>query len=462
VATITPSFGCKRMSTVHSTNAPAPIKPAKPSPDFPLFPHATKRWAKKIKGKFHYFGPWDDPRAALRAYQDFIGGKLKAAGRTGPVPAATSGKPAKPYPDFPLFAHATGRWAKKIRGGLVYFGKWDDPDAALARYLAEKDDLHAGRSPRESAEKLTVYTLCGRFLTAKKQLLDAGELKSRTFAEYTATCRRLTRSFGKHRPVADLRPDDFERLRGAIAKQWGPVRLGTEITRIRGVFRYAVLAGLVDRPVPIGPAFAKPSARVLRLHRLARGPRAFVAADLRTLLASAGPPLKAMILLGVNCGFGNLDVGTLPQSDLDLSGGWVNYPRPKTGIVRRCPLWPETVAAVRKALAERPAPKDERYAGLAFMTRWGRPWATGTPADAIGPAFQKLCRRCGVTPRGFYGLRHTFQTIGDESGDFLAVRAIMGHTGGNDIADHYRERLSDRRLLSVTEHVRGWLFGAET
>ena len=74
-----------------------------------------------------------------------------------------SEKPAKPRPDFPLFAHATGRWAKKIKGKLHYFGPWADPDAALARYVEERDDLYAGRKPRRKGEGLTVKDLINKF-----------------------------------------------------------------------------------------------------------------------------------------------------------------------------------------------------------------------------------------------------------------------------------------------------------
>ena len=73
-------------------------------------------------------------------------------------------KPSKPYPDFPLFPHATRRWAKKIRGKMIYFGPWDDPDAALAKYQLQRDDLYAGRVPRIS-EGLTVRDLINHFLT---------------------------------------------------------------------------------------------------------------------------------------------------------------------------------------------------------------------------------------------------------------------------------------------------------
>ena len=47
------------------------------------------------------------------------------------------------------------------------------------------------------------------------------------------------------------------------------------------------------------------------------------------LIDRTGVPMKAMILLAVNCGFGQTDVACLPVKALDLDGGWVDFPRPK-------------------------------------------------------------------------------------------------------------------------------------
>ena len=52
-----------------------------------------------------------------------------------------------------------------------------------------------------------------------------------------------------------------------------------------------------------------------------------------------------MILLGLNAGLGNSDIGNLQKAHLDLKAGWLDYPRMKTGLPRRVPLWAETVAA---------------------------------------------------------------------------------------------------------------------
>jgi len=371
--------------------------------------------------------------------------------------ATQATKPPKPYPDFPLFAHATGRWAKKVRGKLHYFGKWADWQAALQLWKDQEEDLRAGRTPRGKGPGLAVAELCNQFLTSKRRRVQTGELVQRTFDDYFGTCKRLVAYFGKHRQVVDLTAGDFDALRSHLAENRGPVALGNEINKIRVVFRFALDQGFIRDPVRYGQSFRKPGRKVLLQARNERGPKMFEAREIRRMLKAAKQPLKAMILLGVNCAFGPTDCSRLPQSALDLNGGWANYPRPKTGIMRRCPLWPETVAALREAIATRPAPKKEIDGDLLFLNQRGRPL---NPNHDL--PFRLLVQALGLHRNGLglYTLRHVFETIGGDSRDQVAVDHIMGHSRG-DMASVYRERISDARLRAVVEHVRNWLVGTE-
>lgn len=123
------------------------------------------------------------------------------------------GKPGKPRSDFPLYAHRNGQWAKKIRGRTHFFGVWDTPDDALEKYLDQRDELLAGRTPRPTADGFTVRDLCNHFMTAKAGQRDAGDITPRTFADYLASCKLIVDSFGEKRLVDDLKPSDFEQLR---------------------------------------------------------------------------------------------------------------------------------------------------------------------------------------------------------------------------------------------------------
>lgn len=373
---------------------------------------------------------------------------------------AKQGKPTKPYPDFPLTAHPAGYWCKKIRGKLHYFGPWADPDGALEKYLSQKDALHAGRRPREESEGTTIKELCNKFLNVKATLRDTGELAPRSWHDYKQTCDLIVRHFGKGRLIADLGPEDFARLRAKMAKRWGLVTLNNAINRVQIVFKFAFDDGLIDRPVRYGQSFERPNKTSLRRHKAQKGRNLFTPEEIHRLLAAASPQLRAMMLLGINCGFGNADCGSLPLSAVDLDGGWIDFPRPKTGTDRRCPLWPETVQAIREALACRPEPKRPEHAGLVFVTKYGAPWAKLSTDNTLAKEVGKLLRALSINGRkgrGFYTLRHTFRTVADEVKDQPAIYCVMGHEIP-DISSHYREGISDARLRAVTDHVRSWLY----
>jgi len=441
-------------------------KPQKPTPDFPLFPHASGQWAKKIDGKMYYFGK--DAKTALERYRAHLSGLPK---KSTAKSVAKDGRPGKPHKDYPLYAHHNGQWAKKVRGTTRFFGPWDDPQGALDKWIEQKDDLLAGREPRVVGEGLTVRSLVNQFLETKENLVKTGELAQRTWEDYKLIGVKLVGVFGRTRLVTDLRPADFEKLRreftkgqGKKRRGHGPTALSNDIGRARAFFNYAHKQGLIDKPLVFGDGFKKPSQRVMRCERQKKGRKMYTAKQIRTMMDKAGPQLKAMILLGINCGMGNHDCATLPVSALDLKTGWLDFGRSKTGIERRCRLWPETITALKDVLANRHEPKDKAHADKVFITKYGFPWLSKGKTQRDNPISKETAKllktlkihRPGL---GFYALRHTFETIGGESMDQAAVDRIMGHAPrANDMSAVYRERMTDKRLFRVANHVRKWLF----
>ena len=114
---------------------------------------------------------------------------------------------SKPRADLPLFPHATGRWAKKIKGHLLYFDYCkNDPkgEKALADWVTEKDYclLHGKRQPPARAG-LTVADLCNRVLNTKR-LTGFGDQTADACTDNEAT---VSRHISGERPLQNLIPN---------------------------------------------------------------------------------------------------------------------------------------------------------------------------------------------------------------------------------------------------------------
>jgi len=380
--------------------------------------------------------------------------------------------------DFPLFPHQTDRWAKKIRGQLVYFGPLAEPEAAMRKWLEQKDELLEGMTPKDAKGYATVRDVVNAFLTSKELARDKGEISRRTFSDYHATCERLIECLGRTGAAAALAPADFLKYAGKISK-WAPVTRANEIQRVRTIFKYAYEAVLIDKPMLFGPDFKKPAVTVVRKDKATKPTRLFAPAEIQQLLKAAPIQLRAMIFLGVNAGLGNSDISGLNWAHLDLTKGVLNYPRPKTGVDRRATLWPETVKALR-ALKKwsgetlrtgegrgmmRYRPAEATDVDAVFISKQQRRFVRhdgDTIRDSVALAFGKLLREAGIKRKGinFYSLRHSFETAAMGAKDREATDRIMGHIDPH-VRSNYQhwqaDAEEDARLRAVTNHVRAWL-----
>lgn len=364
-----------------------------------------------------------------------------------------------------------GQWFKKVRGKCIYFGVLRDPDGALKKYLewaravASHDPAVVPNPPEP--ESITLHVGLNHFLNARQTDVNNGDLTPNQFMRYKRACALILRVVGdRQRKIQDLRPDDFAAIREKITGS--PVTIGNVIRDARVAFQWTIDHYGVS--VRYGTSFKRPTARSVRATSKKR--ETWPAADLRKVLKHAQPNIRAMILLGINCGFGQMDCATLPLDKITPKGH--TFDRPKTGVKRCCPFWRETYKAIQDRHRWRPDLRPD----LVFLSKYGRPLvrdevvrAEGVNGqlgkiiksrhkDAVREMFRRACVDAGVKYRSFYSLRHTFCSVANTIPDQTAVKVIMGHKlPGLD--DTYVHLMADgmKRLKVVTDHVHRWLFG---
>ncbi|TWT95775.1 tyrosine-type recombinase/integrase [Neorhodopirellula pilleata] len=380
-------------------------------------------------------------------------------------------KPNKPYPDFPLFPHPCGKWAKKIKGKTCYFGHWDNPQGALQEFYSRNHDTAPVQpemrsepdddaTPRfEDDGLLRLQEACDLFLSAKFQKCQSLEITQVTYKEYVKTCERILRFWDSRRVVESLKPSDFLAYKTDRLKTCNVQTVGNEITRVKTLLKWLWDSELTIK-IAVGPDFRKPSRKVIRRLRRIEGTKLFTADQIHALLAESGSVLRAQIFLGINCAFGNTDCQSMPQSVIDnaIKAEWIDYARVKTEVDRWCPLWPETIAALKEATSVRDAVlarTNSRFGEFAFLLANGN--RLGLDSVRITERFAAARKNAFIQRGGFYWLRHTFATIAGATTDQVAVNSIMGHVDAT-MAANYRHHISNERLLAVTNKVRDWLF----
>lgn len=395
---------------------------------------------------------------------------------------ANSNKYVRKSKRFPLYRHANGSWCKRIAGKLHYFGV--DKAAAAAAF---EEFQRSGRktSSRKVVGQCRVADLLTAFLEAKLARVEAGDMTVGTYANYKRAAALIREVFGDTLHVESIQSSDMATLYKAITveteNRYGKkikrnaTTVSNLVTHVRTVFKFAYDEELIDKPIRFTKSLPKPSKKTLRLERAKRGDMSFSADELKQLLKlclatkwpdgkrrNPDPQLYAMILIAIQSGMGNADLGSLEFSDIDLKNGWIDLLRLKTGNPRRFPLWPETVDAIKKAIKVRPKPASEDDANIVFITRRDRRrWHIDGRLNALGLQFRRLLEPLGLYRpyRTFYSLRRTFETAANEV-DQVATDFIAGHIPpADDMAARYRQKIGDDRLHKVVDHVRGWLFG---
>lgn len=132
--------------------------------------------------------------------------------------------------------------------------------------------------------------------------------------------------------------------------------------------------------------------------------------------------LQPIVVLARYTGMRRDNIVTLQWPQVDLARKIITLEHTKNGDRLGVPLCDPVVEVLQQTRKTRAHPY-----GAVFLGLDGEP-VTG---DAVGMAFQRACRRLGITDFRFHDLRHTFASSLVQRGvDLYRVQRLLGHRDG--------------------------------
>lgn len=384
----------------------------------------------------------------------------------------------KPY----IGKHPNGQWYKKHKGKPYYFGAIkDDPtgDAAIAELAERWPGILAGtdhlRRLASSSGGMNVGELFGRYIAQRRIDLKAGTLSGQTFGYYCTELEWFVEWIKAGTPVASLKPEHFAGYVQHLieGRKCGSHARKRVIATIKTMFRWG--AGNGHCPLPnFGTVFKAPSTtkQALRREKARAGAvdhldRIVTGDEIDKLLAIMQPNMRAITLLGINCGLGPADIGRLRWRDIKAECMLV-YPRPKTGNRRVVYLWKKTrdaLTRIRTLKHTAEAIAREQDDALVFITKKRQPYyrerevvengkVVGIKIDnAVSITFTRAAKKLKMEGVSFYRLRHTFKTLGKRAKDRDALNLCMGHKTNSVEEGYDHEQIPFKRTIRVCRVV---------
>lgn len=212
--------------------------------------------------------------------------------------------------------------------------------------------------------------------------------------------------------------------------------------------------------------------------------KTFTLEELVIFYKYATPLVRLYVLLGLNCGFGPAEFGTLRLDEIFLHQrhghddlinyqttaemSWIKRGRRKTGVYGEWLLWPETVEGIEWALEIRKKKPDFRPDALLCLTERGLPYhgqtSGGNNNSRIGNAWWRTVDRIQEDKKQYRRLSPKLlrKTSGNKVRDIKdgEVMAIFHSRGDavetDDLADFYSNR-PFRKVFEAIQEMHEWL-----